>query len=153
MKVLAFSPNAPSGGFAMNDYTISIVKESFDLVEPIAPQAAAQFHENLFEADPSLQRIFTSDAVPQGEKLMQLVERVICKLDQPEALMPALRELGRRFIGKGIGDAQSDVIRGAMLKTLYQGLGVAYTPEVEEAWVEVYGDLVSLMKEATAVPA
>jgi hemoglobin-like flavoprotein len=67
--------------------------------------------------------------------------------------MPALRELGRSFIGQGLGDAQSATIRGAMLKALYQGLGVAYTPEVEEAWIEVYGDLITLMKEATAVPA
>jgi hypothetical protein len=40
----------------MNDHTISLVKESFDLVTPIAPQAAA---------------LFKGDMVVQGHALMQ----------------------------------------------------------------------------------
>jgi len=47
----------------MNDHTISLVRESFDLVEPIAPQAAALFYANLFEADPALKLLFRGDMV------------------------------------------------------------------------------------------
>jgi hypothetical protein len=43
----------------MNDHTIALVRESFDLIEPIAPQAGALFYANLFEADRSLQRLAT----------------------------------------------------------------------------------------------
>jgi hemoglobin-like flavoprotein len=137
----------------MNDHTISLVKESFDLVEPIAPQAAALFYANLFDADPPLQRLFKGDMVVQGLKLMQMIGLAVSKLGEPEVLMPALQHLGRRHAGYGVQDHHYDVVGAALLKTLRQGLGVAYTPEVEEAWTEVYGVLAGTMKEAAAVPA
>ena len=86
----------------MNDHTISLVKESFDLVEPIAPQAAALFYANLFDADPSLQRLFKGDMVVQGLKLMQMISLAVSKLGEPEVLMPALQNLGRRHAGYGV---------------------------------------------------
>ena len=137
----------------MNDYTIALVRESFDLVEPIAPQAAAMFYENLFEADPSLQRLFKGDMAAQGSKLMQMVALAVAQLDNPDVLMPALRGLGQRHAGYGVQEAHYDTAGTALLKTLSQGLGVAYTPEVEEAWIEVYGDVAGAMKEAAGVPA
>ena len=137
----------------MNDHSIALVKESFDLIEPIAPQAAALFYANLFEADPSLQRLFKGDIAAQSAKLMQMVALAIGRLDQPEVLQPLLRQLGQRHAGYGVQDAHYDTVGAALLKTLYQGLGVAYTPEVEEAWVDVYGALATTMKEAATVPA
>lgn len=137
----------------MNDHSIALVRESFDLLEPIAPQAAALFYANLFEADPSLRRLFRGDMVAQGAKLMQMIGVAVARLDQPEVLMPALRQLGSRHAGYGVQDAHYDSVGAALLKTLYQGLGVACTPEVEAAWVDVYGVLAATMKAAAVVPA
>jgi hemoglobin-like flavoprotein len=137
----------------MNDHTISLVKESFDLVEPIAPQAAALFYANLFDADPSLQRLFKGDMVVQGIKLMQMIGLAVSKLGEPEVLMPALQNLGRRHAGYGVRDHHYDTVGVVLLKTLRQGLGVAYTVEVEEAWTDVYAVLAGAMKEAASVPA
>ena len=67
--------------------------------------------------------------------------------------MPALQDLGRRHAGYGVQDRHYDTVGATLLKTLRQGLGVAYTPEVEEAWSEVYGVLAGTMKEAAGVPA
>jgi hemoglobin-like flavoprotein len=137
----------------MNDHTISLVRESFDLVEPIAPQAAALFYANLFEADPALKLLFRGDMVVQGHQLMQMLAVAVSMLDSPATLMPALQDLGRRHAGYGVHDRHYDTVGAALLKTLRQGLGVAYTPEVEEAWSAVYGVLAGTMKEAAAVPA
>jgi hypothetical protein len=41
----------------------------------------------------------------------------------------------------------------ALVWTLGQGLGEAFTPEVEEAWVAAYGVLAKTMKDAAAVTA
>jgi hemoglobin-like flavoprotein len=46
-----------------------------------------------------------------------------------------------------------EVVGDALLKTLQQGLGAAWTPEVETAWIDVYGVLASTMKDAASVPA
>lgn len=137
----------------MNEHTISLVRESFDLLEPIAPQAAALFYANLFETDPSLQRLFRGDMAAQGTKLMQMIGMAVARLDEPDVLMPVLRALGSRHAGYGVQDADYDSVGAALLKTLYQGLGVAYTPEVEEAWIDVYATIAATMKEAAVVPA
>ena len=135
----------------MNDHTIALVRESFDLIEPIAPQAGAMFYANLFEADPSLQTLFMHDIGVQGEKLMQVIGVAVAHLDQPEVLMPVLDDLGRRHAGYGVRDQHYETVGAALLKTLYQGLGVAYNEEVEEAWVAVYAVVAARMKQAAAV--
>ena len=78
----------------MDDYTTQLVKESFDLVEPIAPRAAELFYANLFALDPSLQALFKSDMVVQGEKLMKMIGVAVGLLDKPQVLIPALQGLG-----------------------------------------------------------
>ena len=135
----------------MNEHTIALVRESFDLIEPIAPQAGALFYANLFEADPSLQRLFSGSIGDQGVKLMQMISVAVSQLDQPEVLIPVLENLGRRHGGYGVKDADYDTVGTALLKTLYQGLGVAYNEEVEEAWISVYSVLATTMKKAAAV--
>ena len=86
--------------------------------------------------------------VAQGTKLMQMIALAVSKLDDPEVLMPTLQSLGRRHAGYGVRDEHYDSVGAALLKTLYQGLGVAYTAEVEEAWIDVYGVIASTMKDA-----
>ena len=73
--------------------------------------------------------------------------------DHTISLVPALQDLGRRHAGYGAQDHHYDTVGGALLKTLRQGLGAAWTLEVEEAWTEVYGVLAGTMKEAATVPA
>jgi hemoglobin-like flavoprotein len=84
---------------------------------------------------------------------MQMIALAVGKLGQPEVLIPVLQGLGRRHAGYGVRDHHYDTVGAALLKTLRQGLGVAFTPEVEDAWVEVYGVLAGVMKEAASVPA
>jgi hemoglobin-like flavoprotein len=137
----------------MDEYTTQLVKESFDLVEPIAPQAAELFYANLFALDPSLQKLFKSDMVAQGEQLMKMIGAAVGLLGQPQTLMPVLQKLGRRHADYGVRDEHYDTVGAALLATLQQGTGVAFTPEVREAWVDVYGVIAGTMKEAARVPA
>ncbi len=132
----------------MTQDTHRLVQDSFALVAPIAPQAAELFYGHLFAADPSLQALFKGDMVAQGEKLMQMIGVAVGKLNEPEVLMPVLRSLGQRHATYGVNDAHYDTVGGALLKTLEQGLGPAFTPEVRGAWTTVYGVLASTMKEA-----
>jgi hemoglobin-like flavoprotein len=137
----------------MDEYTTQLVKESFDLVEPIAPQAAELFYANLFALDPSLQQLFKSDMVAQGEQLMKMIGQAVGLLDKPQTLIPVLQSLGRRHADYGVRDEHYDTVGAALLSTLEQGTGVAFTPEVREAWIDVYGVVSKTMKEAARVPA
>ncbi len=137
----------------MNDHTIQLVRESYDLVEPIAPQAAAMFYQHLFAVDPSVRPLFRGDMVVQGERLMDMFSKVIGLLGEPELLIPRLQDLGQRHAAYGARESHYDSARVALLLTLREGLGVAYNEEVEEAWLEVYGEVADTMKEAARVAA
>jgi hemoglobin-like flavoprotein len=67
-------------------------------------------------------------------------------LDDLDALVPVVRDLGARHHGYGVRDEHYDTVATALLWTLEQGLGEAFTPETREAWVEVYGILAATMK-------
>ncbi|WP_213953704.1 globin family protein [Variovorax sp. dw_954] len=137
----------------MQAHQVQLVRDSFALVRPIAPQAAALFYGHLFDADPSLRALFRGDMVHQGERLMTMIGSAVGLLGKPDVLMPVLRNLGARHVGYGVVDAHYATVGGALLLTLEQGLGDAFTPEVREAWTAMYGIVSRTMIEASREPA
>jgi hemoglobin-like flavoprotein len=128
----------------------SLVQQTFAQLVPIADQAAALFYGRLFEMDPSLRPLFKTPLDIQGKKLMQMIGVCVAKLDALDEVVPAVKQLGRRHVAYGVVDSHYDTVGGALLWTLEQGLGPAFTPEVKEAWTAVYVVLSSTMKSAAA---
>jgi hemoglobin-like flavoprotein len=132
----------------MTPVQIGHVRRSFALIEPIAPQAAALFYDNLFTADPQLRRLFQGNMSQQGERLMTMIGAAVDLLEEPDTLVPVLRKLGARHVNYGVRDAHYDTVGAALLKTLEQGLGAAYTDEVHAAWVALYRVVSATMMDA-----
>lgn len=131
-----------------------LVRETFAKVVPISDQAAALFYSRLFEVDPSLRGLFATDMQVQGRKLMQMIGYCVANLDALGELIPAVKELGRKHAGYRVKPADYGTVGSALLWTLEQGLGPAFTPEVKEAWSDVYQTLASTMLAgAHAAPA
>ena len=122
----------------MNTIQKELVQTSFAQVRPIAETAAALFYRRLFELDPTLRPLFKGDLEEQGRKLMDMLGVAVKGLDRPEALLPALANLGRRHAGYGVKERDYETVGEALLWTLEQGLGPSFTPEVREAWATVY---------------
>jgi len=128
----------------------ALVQETFAMVEPIADQAAELFYGRLFETAPELRALFKDDIAEQQRKLMAVLKIAVAGLDDPDRLVPIVQALGERHKGYGVEDSHYPIVAGALLWTLEQGLGDAYTPEVADAWAAVYGLLSSVMIEAAA---
>ena len=127
-----------------------IVRETFAKVEPISEAAAALFYGRLFELDPSLRPMFRGDMAEQGRKLMQTLAVVVHGLDRIATLVPAVEALGRRHAGYGVRDEHYATVASALLWTLEQGLGPAFTPAAREAWTAAYTLLATVMQRAAA---
>ncbi len=132
----------------MNPQQIALVRASFAQVSPFADSAAKLFYSRLFELDPSLRPLFRSSLESQGSKLMNMLAGAVCLLDQPEKLMPVVRNLGRRHVAYGVETHHYETVGSALLWTLEKGLGSEFTPEVESAWAAVYAGLSRAMQEA-----
>ena len=137
----------------MNDEHKRLVQESFRQIEPISEKAASLFYARLFETDPSLRTLFKSDMVTQGRALMGMLRVAVNGLDRLDELVPAVEALGRRHAGYGVQAAHYGTVGKVFLETLEVGLGSDFTPEVREAWIEVYTVLADTMKKAAESPS
>ncbi len=125
----------------------NLVQESWVQVVPIAYAAATLFYNRLFELDPDLQRLFAKTNMhQQGNLLMRMLDVAVKTLDNPEQLLPVVEQLGQRHVRYGVKDDHYETVGTALLWTLSQGLGEAFTPEVREAWAETYSLLSITMK-------
>src|SRR5260370_39066367 len=70
-----------------------LVRDSWAKVMPISDRAAALFYNRLFELDPSLRPLFTSDMTEQGRKLMGLITVAVNGLDRLDEIIPTVREI------------------------------------------------------------
>jgi hemoglobin-like flavoprotein len=122
-------------------------------VAPIADPAAKLFYQKLFELDPELKPLFKGDMDEQGKKLMKMIATAVNGLDRLEDIVPVVQDLGVRHAGYGVKDKDYDTVGEALIWTLQQGLDEMFTPEVEEAWIAVYGVLAGTMKGAATKAA
>jgi hemoglobin-like flavoprotein len=126
---------------------VALVQTSFASVAPIAGVAADLFYDRLFETAPDVRRMFPSDLAEQKKKLMTMLGTAVAGLARPDALLPVVRALGVRHAGYGVTAGHFAPVGAALIWTLEQGLGEAFTADVKAAWVEVYGVLSRTMIE------
>ena len=132
----------------MTPSQIDLVQSSFDKVLPLADEVAAAFYTRLFQLDPSLRPLFTGDMRRQGKKLMDMISTGVGNLKKLDRIIPSVRALGQRHVAYGVREEHYETVGSALLWTLEQGLGEAWTVELASAWVTVYTLLASTMRQA-----
>ena len=126
---------------------IQLVQESFAKVEPIAEKAAEIFYATLFEYDPGLKSLFKKDMKSQGSMLMGTLKLAVNGLNDLDSLVPVLQKLAERHVNYGVKPQDYTPVGNALLSTLKTGLGNDFTPELREAWVDVFRIMATVMKD------
>jgi nitric oxide dioxygenase len=129
----------------MTPQQIDLVQSSFAKVVPIADAAAALFYARLFEIAPQVKPLFHADMTEQGRKLMATLGVVVNGLRNLDAIVPVAQALAAKHVGYGVKAADYVPVGEALLWTLQQGLGEAYTAEVAAAWTTAYTRLSGVM--------
>ncbi len=132
----------------MDARQISLVQDSFVHVLPIPEQAAAAFYARLFELAPEVRPLFKSDMAEQGRKLLMTLSAIVDGLDHIDTLLPVARELAIRHVRYGAKPHHYAAVGSALIDTLRDLVGPAWTAETETAWAEAYSILSGAMIEA-----
>jgi len=132
----------------MTPVHVADVQQSFAQVRPRADAVAARFYQRLFTLDPSVRPLFPNDLTAQGRKLMDMLGLVVHGLPRVDTLRPTVQALGRRHVSYGVRPEHYETVGAALLWTLEQECGPAWTPEVREAWATAYTALAALMTTA-----
>jgi nitric oxide dioxygenase len=140
-------PTVSSENSAPTAKDLTLVRDSFDRVVPIAGVAADLFYDRLFYLAPSLRRMFPTDMRDQKRKLMVMIATAVQGLHDLNTLVPQVKALGARHGGYGVEPEHYEIVGKALLWTLESGLGNAFTPEVRQAWTRVYALLAATMQD------
>src|SRR5574341_340108 len=125
----------------MNVEQVELIRNSLIHVHPIADQIAKSFYAHLFEINPHLRKLFTSDMSRQGEMLMTSLQLAVSSLDDPESILPSVRALGERHVSYGFKAEYYQFAKEAYLWALEKHLGAEFTPELKDAWAAAFSAL------------
>ncbi len=125
-----------------------LVEESWRSVMAQYDEAAQAFYENLFELRPEYQLLFKADVADQGRQLIRMIGMAVTGLRKFDMVAPALETLARRHLNYHVTEEMYGPMGEALLATLRQLLVARFTPDVEDAWREMYQTLARLMTNA-----
>jgi hemoglobin-like flavoprotein len=117
----------------------------------IAPEAQGLF-KFAKDAEPMAEAIFSHPEFKKhARKVISTVNTAVGMLEPNlDGLVVILKGLGKSHKGYGIVDAHYPVVGEALIGTLSDALGDAFTSDVKAAWVEVYGVISSTMLAGAA---
>lgn len=129
----------------LSENQTTLIRQSFAKVVPVSDVVARMFYDRLFEIRPDFRKLFPGEMADQRSKLVATLAAVVQSLDQLEEIVPAVQALGQRHVGYGASTADYAPVGEALLWTLEQGLGDAWTPDMQEAWAAAYAVLADVM--------
>jgi nitric oxide dioxygenase len=136
----------------IDETQIALVQSSFQQVLPIAETAGVLLYERIFTLAPEARSLFDDDIRPQARRLMAAVKLAVDGLGDLDRVAPYLIKLGARHFGYGVKPEHFDVGGEALMWTLEQGLGDAFTPATRDAWAAAWdvvaGAMLTGMAEA-----
>jgi hemoglobin-like flavoprotein len=140
---------------------VETLETSFQTVQVVDLEArhqggrdfASAFYANLLGDYPELKPLFANTRMDeQGNHLYDSLKFVVANLRQSELLAKTLTGLGTRHVKYGVLPQHYPLVGGSLLKTLASFAGDAWTPAVEQAWVDAYTEIVSIMLEGADYP-
>ena len=125
---------------------VNLLRQSFEVVASANPKFVSRFYEILFERYPQARPLFPQNGMArQVEMLTQALVAVLDHLEDAPWLQDTLGALGAKHVGYGVTREMYDWVGASLLATLAEVAGPAWTPELQGAWGEAYGAIVSLM--------
>lgn len=125
---------------------IRLIQESFTMLKAHSARTGQIFYENLFKKDPEISKLFKGDIKEQAGALMRMVKTVVEGLNNPQIIIPAVQELGRRHNEYGVKPEQYKVFGECLINTIESVLNKDFSSKAKEAWQKLYNELADVMK-------
>ena len=127
---------------------VDLVRKSFDALWPSHRRLAEVFYSRFFELAPDAQRLFPDDMERQQLKLMDMIAAIVGALDKREIFQSIISYTGRQHARFGVERSHFAAFGDALIWSLEQQFGPAFTPELKQAWITLYDAAQSQMIRA-----
>jgi hemoglobin-like flavoprotein len=136
----------------MTEVQIILVKKTWKAFRGISPTTVGDlFYSKLFSDNPPLRKMFPSNMEQQYQKLIDMLNAVVIRLDKLGELTEEIAAMAQRHVGYGVRPAHYKLVGNALLWTLQKGLGTDWNEEVKNAWVTCYKILADTMINSSSL--
>jgi len=115
----------------------TMIRYSFGLLAERADQAVPMFFSRLFELAPPVRMLFPGEMAQHQKKFTMMLVWLVERVDKPDELVPALRDLGARHQRYGVTSEMFEPAWAALIYTFRKVLGDAFTLEMEACWMQM----------------
>ncbi len=123
-----------------------LIQNNWQSLGRISQGFAETYYKKLFELDSTLQALFPAKMQGQINKLNQTMTTLVDAIDQLELMKPSLRALGQKHYFIYFAEkAHYPLFGEALIETLKQFSGDSWNDETEQAWKDLYQELVEAM--------
>lgn len=128
-----------------------LLKDSFALLTPRADELAAYFYAQLFmRGGEEVIDMFPAAMNAQRDRLLGALVKIVTDVDDLDRLAPFLSGLGRDHRKFAVQPGHYDLVGQALLATLANFAGDAWTPELRAAWAGAYALVAKVMQQGAA---
>ena len=134
----------------MTPEQITLVQSSFTRLGPDLPAVTARFYQELFERDPALRPLFTTDMAEQRVKFAQKLTEIVQSIPRLDQLLVHTRALGARHVGYGVRATDYQTVGDSLIAAIAAVLGEEFDAATREAWVLAFNIVAETMLEGAA---
>ncbi len=130
---------------------VELIRSSFEQAKPIADKVADKFYEFLWADYPASAALFEEvDMKRQKKALIGALVYAVDHVDQPDKLVPYLKDMGKRHVPYGTKPEHYEWVGASLLKTFAHFFGEEWTDELNQEWTAVYSFIAETMLEGAA---
>lgn len=136
-------PARSAGSTLLSTRSAAVIAATAAVVAEHAEQITARFYPSMLDERPDLLRVFNQANQATGEQSRALASSVVAyavQLIDPDApsFAHVMTRIAHKHVSLGIAPEQYTIVGHHLLAAVAEVLGDAVTPEVAEAWAEVY---------------
>jgi len=125
---------------------IKLIQYSFTTLTAKSKHVGEKFYKRLFELSPEMAGLFKGDMKEQAGHLMRMVKTVVEGLNNPQIILPAIQDLGRRHQEYGVEAEQYKMFGDLLISVVEEELGNDFNTATKKAWQKLYDLLADEMK-------
>lgn len=130
----------------LTDREIKLIQESFQQLSEKSAKVGKDFYQMLFDRNPELRELFKVDMNEQSLALMRMVKTVVEGLNNPQIIIPAVQQLGKRHSEYGVEYKHYKDFGVCLIECIERELQPNFNEETKAAWEKLYNILADVMK-------
>jgi hemoglobin-like flavoprotein len=134
----------------MTPEQITLVQSSFKRLGADLPALTTRFYQELFQRDPVLRSLFTTDMAEQRAKFAQKLTEIVRSMPRLGELLVHTRALGARHVAYGVRATDYQTVGDSLIAAIAAVLGEEFDTQTREAWILAFNIVAETMLEGAA---